>query len=180
MLLSDLLRVTVFLIAGVATFLAAVTVAVASREGHTAAIVVGVAWGVIAAGIGLWLGRSARAAEAMARTLADARTETTLPAESADRIAFQRLWPIAAFALVVGGLAWVWPQVAAIGAGYAVLVALAWRRRESAVIAIEERDGVRFYVEPSSAFQPLRLIRTPGLYRDRPPAAKPPPPPPAG
>jgi hypothetical protein len=179
MLFSELLRATVFLVAGVATFLAAVAVAVASQEGHTAAIVVGIAWGGIAAVIGLWLGRSARAAEAMARILAGARTETALPSESAGQIAFQRLWPIAAFALVAGGLAWIWPQVASIGAGYAVLVALAWRRRESAVTAIEERDGVRFYVEPSSAFQPLRLIRTPGLYRDRPPAAKPPPPPPA-
>jgi hypothetical protein len=179
MLFSDLLRATVFLVAGVGTFLAAVAVAAASREGNLAAIVVGVGWGIVAAGIGLWLGRSARAGEAMARTLAAARTQTTLPPESAGRIAFLRLWPIAAFTLVAGSLAWVWPQVAAIGAGYAFLVALAWRRREAAVTAIEDRDGVRFYVEPSSAFEPLRLIRTPGLYRDRPSAAKPPPPPPA-
>ena len=45
--------------------------------------------------------------------------------------------------------------------------------------AIEERDGVRFYVEPSPAISPVHLIRTPGLYRDRPPSIKPPPPPPA-
>lgn len=179
MLFSDLLRATVFLVAGVATFLAAVAVAVASRDGSSAAIVVGVAWGGVAALIGLWLGRPARAAEAMARILASARTQTNLPPESAGRIALLRLWPIGAFALVAGGIAWVWPQVASIGAGYAVLVALAWRRREAAVTAIEDRDGVRFYVEPSSAFEPLRLIRTPGLYRDRLPAAKPPPPPPA-
>lgn len=179
MLFSDLLRATVFLVAGVATFLAAVAVAAASRDGNSAAIVVGVAWGCVAALIGLWLGRPARATEAMARTLASARMQTNLPPESAGRIALLRLWPIGAFALVAGGIAWVWPQVAAIGAGYAVLVALAWRRREAAVTAIEDRDGVRFYVEPSSAFEPLRLIRTPGLYRDRLPAAKPPPPPPA-
>jgi hypothetical protein len=177
MLFSELLRATVFLVAGVATFLAAVAVAAASRQGATAAIVVGVVWGVLAAGLGLWLGRRPRAAEAIGRTLAGARTQTTLPAESPARIAFLRLWPIGAFALIAGGLAWVWPQVAAIGAGYAVLVALAWRRRESAVTAIEERDGVRFYVTPSSAFEPIRLIRTPGLHRDRPPVAKPPPPP---
>ena len=40
---------------------------------------------------------------------------------------------------------------------------------EGAVSAIEERDGVRFYVEPGSALQPVTLIRTPGLRRDRPP-----------
>ena len=31
----------------------------------------------------------------------------------------------------------------------------------------------------SHAFEPVKLIRTPGLYRDRAPSAKPPPPPPA-
>ena len=34
------------------------------------------------------------------------------------------------------------------------------------------------YVEPSSALSPLRLVRTPGLGRDRMPAGHPPPPPP--
>ena len=66
-----------------------------------------------------------------------------------------------------GGGPGFWPQVAAIGAGYAILIALAWRRREQAVAAIEERDGVRFYVEPSSALRPVQLVRTPGLHRDR-------------
>ena len=73
----------------------------------------------------------------------------------------------------------IYPQVAAIGAGYAILIALAWRRREAAVQAIEDRDGVRFHVEPSPAHRPVKLVRTPGLYRDRAPRAKPPPPPPA-
>ena len=94
--------------------------------------------------------------------LAGARTSTCLPTESAGRIAFLRLWPIGAFALVSAGLAFICPQVAVVGAGYAILVALAWRGREHAVTAIEERDGVRFYVEPSSAFPPVKLVRTPG------------------
>lgn len=180
MLYSDLLRATVLLAAAVATFLAAVAVAVIAREGDSLALVVGVAWGVAAAIIGLVLGRAERSREAMARTLAGARTSTTMPPATPARIAFHRLWPVGAFALLAGGLAWLWPQVAAIGAGYAILVALAWRRREAAVTAIERRDGVEFYVEPSSAFEPIRLIRTPGLYHDRPDGAKPPPPPPAG
>jgi hypothetical protein len=115
----------------------------------------------------------------MSRALASARTATSLPTESPGRIAFLRLWPIGAFAVIVGGLAWLLPQVAAVGAGFAILNALSWRNRERAVSAIEERDGVRFYVEPSSALQPIRLIRTPGLGRDRIPAGHPPPPPPA-
>jgi hypothetical protein len=179
MLFCDLLRLTVLLVAAVATVLGAVAVAIANRDADTLALIVGGAWWLVAAAIGMLVGRSVRATEAMARTLASARTATSLPRESPSRIAFLRLWPIGAFALIVGGLAWVWPQVAAIGAGYAILVALAWRRREAAVTAIEERDGVRFYVEPSSAFEPVKLVRTPGLYRDRAPVAKPPPPPPA-
>ena len=87
--------------------------------------------------------------------------------------------PRRAFAIGAGVAGLYAPQIAAIGAGYAILIALAWRGRENAVAAIEERDGVRFYVEPSSALQPVKLIRTPGLYRGRGPTAKPPPPPPA-
>jgi hypothetical protein len=176
-LFCDLLRITVLLSAAVATVLGAISLLVANRDGDDVAVIVAVAWWLAAAAIGWWLGRSSRAAEKVAGALAGARTATTLPVESPGRIAFLRLWPIGAFALIVGGLAWVWPQVAAIGAGYAILVALAWRRRDAAVTAIEERDGVRFYVEASSALEPVRLIRTPGLYRDRPPAAKAPPPP---
>ena len=52
--------------------------------------------------------------------------------------------------------------MSAVGAGYALLVALAWRTREAAVLAIEERDGVRFYVEPGSMMRPITLVRTPG------------------
>jgi hypothetical protein len=175
----DLLRVTVLLVGAVATVLGAVTVLVANRDADTTTLIVAGAWWAIAVVAGVLLGRSERAGEAMSKALTGARTATSMPPESPGRIAFQRLWPIGAFALISGGLAWVWPGVAAVGAGYAILVALAWRRREAAVTAIEERDGVRFYVEPSSAFEPIRLLRTPGLGRDRAPAGHPPPPPPA-
>jgi hypothetical protein len=179
MLFCDLLRVTVLLIAGVASALGAVTVVSANQDSDTTTLIFAGAWWVAAVVIGILMGRSARATEAMSRTLASARTATSLPSESPGRIAFMRLWPIGAFALITAGLAWIWPSVAAVGAGYAILVALAWRRREQAVTAIEERDGVRFYVEPSSALEPVRLVRTPGLGRDRVPAGHPPPPPPA-
>jgi len=178
MLFCDLLRVTVLLVGGVATALGAVSVVIANRDADATALVVGAGWWMIAVAVGLVLGRSVRATAAMAATLASASTATSLPQESPARIAFLRLWPIILFAVLVGGAGWVWPQVAAIGAGYAILIALAWRGREHAVAAIEERDGVRFYVEPSSALEPVKLVRTPGLYRDRPPVPKPPAPPP--
>jgi hypothetical protein len=177
MLFCDLLRVTVLLIAGVGTALAAISVAAADPDTDSVLLTIAFGWWMVAAAIGVALGSSARAAEAMRNTLAGARTATSLPSQASARIAVMRLWPVGAFALAAGGLGIAWPQIAAIGAGYAILTALAWRRREAAVAAIEERDGVRFYVEPSSALEPVKLIRTPGLYRDRAPGGGPPPPP---
>ena len=179
MLFRDLLRLTVLLVAAEATALGAVAVLIANRDADTLTLIVAACWWVGAAIAGLILGRAERAAEGMSRALAGARVSPSLPPESSLRIALIRLWPLGAFALIAGGLAWIWPQVAAIGAGYALLVALMWRGREAAVTGVEDRDGVRFYVEPSSALEPIRLVRTPGLGRDRVPAGHPPPPPPA-
>lgn len=180
MLFSELLRVAVLLIAGVATALASVAVIGAQQEAPgTFALALLGGWWLLATVGGLVYGDGARAGEAITPVLRGAKTSTSLPPETESRIAFMRLWPIGAFALACGIAGAIWPQVAAIGAGYAIFIALAWRRREAAVQAIEDRDGVRFYVEPSSALSPLRLVRTPGLYRDRAPKPKPPPPPPA-
>jgi hypothetical protein len=177
MLFSELLRITVLLVGGVATALGALAVLVIQDDDATFAAIFGGGWWLLAAIIGMVLGTSARAAEAISPALRGARTATSLPDMNDGRIAFMRLWPIGAFAVVCGVAGVIFPQVAAIGAGYALLIALLWRRREAAVRAIEDRDGVRFYVEPTSAFEPIRVVRTPGLYRDRPPKPKPPPPP---
>jgi hypothetical protein len=173
----DLLRMTVLLAAGAATALAAVTVLSASSDGDTLTLFVAAGWWIISLVAGLMLGRPAQAADSMRQVLAEARMATALPSiDNPTRAALGRLWPIGVFALVAGGVGIVLPGVAAIGTGFALAVALAWRAREGAVAAIEERDGVRFYVEPGSALQPVRLIRTPGLRRDRPPPGHPPPP----
>jgi hypothetical protein len=55
------------------------------------------------------------------------------------------------------------PQVPAVATGFAIIWAMAWRRQASAVAAIEERDGARFYVERTSPLKPIRLVRTPGF-----------------
>ncbi len=180
MLFSELLRIAVLLVAGVATALGAISVLLAGREepSNLALAVLG-GWWLLALFAGLVYGTTQRAAESLGPALRAARTQTSLPSESEGRIALMRLWPIGAFALVCAIAGVFFPQIAAIGAGYAILIALGWRRREAAVQAIEDRDGVRFYVEASHAHQPIRLVRTPGLYRDRAPQAKPPPPPPA-
>jgi hypothetical protein len=178
MAFCDLLRTTVLLAAGAATALAAITVISASAAEDTLTLYVAAAWWVAALVGGIVLGRPARAAEAMRPVLADARTATELPSlANPGRAALARLWPLAAFAAIAGGLGLVFSGVAAIGTGFALGAALTLRAREGAVAAIEERDGVRFYVAPGSALQPVKLVRTPGLRRDRPPPGHPPPPP---
>jgi hypothetical protein len=178
MAFCDLLRMTVLLAAGAATALAAVTVISATGADDTMTLYVAAGWWVVALWGGIVLGRPGRASEVMAPALAQARTATALPSlGNPTRAALARLWPLAAFAVIAGGLGLVYSGVAAIGTGFALGAALTLRAREGAVAAIEERDGVRFYVEPGSALQPVKLIRTPGLRRDRPPPGHPPPPP---
>lgn len=164
---TDLLRLTVFLAGAEATALGAITALAAGRDDDATAILVAVAWWLIALVVGLRLGRPSRAADGVRDALARARTATSLPDETPARIAVGRLWPIGLTALAAGGLGIVFPGVAAIGAGYALLVALAMRTREAAVLGIEQRDGVKFYVVPNSALRPIELVRTPGLRSDR-------------
>ncbi len=164
---TDLLRTTVFLTGAEATALGAITAVAASRDSDTTTVLVAAAWWLISLAFGLWLGRPARAADGVRDALAHARTATSLPDESPARIALVRLWPIAATAIAAGVLGVLFPGVAAIAAGYALLVALAMRTREAAVLGIEQRDGVKFYVVPNSALRPIQLVRTPGLRSDR-------------
>ncbi len=160
---TDLLRVTVFLTAAEATALGAIAAIGANREGDPTTLLVAAAWWLISLAIGIHLGRPARAAGDVRDALARARTATSLPPQSPARIAAGRLWPIALTALVAGALGLLFPGVAVIGAGYALIVSLAWHTREAAVLGIEHRDGVKFYVIPNSALRPIELVRTPGL-----------------
>jgi hypothetical protein len=164
---TDLLRITVFLTGAEATALGAIAAIAAGRAEDTTTLFVATAWWLVAIGIGLALGRPARAADGVRNALARARTATSLPPESPARVATSRLWPVAATAVVAGALGAFFPGVAAVGAGYALLVALMFRSREAAVLGIEQRDGVKFYVVPSSALRPIELVRSPGLRSDR-------------
>jgi hypothetical protein len=164
---TDLLRVTVFLTAAEATALGAITAVAMGRNDDTTAVLVAAGWWLISFLLGIYLGRPARAADGVRDALARARTATALPEEPPGRIAVLRLWPIGLTALAAGVLGVIFPGVAAIGAGYALLVSLAMRTREAAVLGVEQRDGVKFYVVPNSALRPIELVRTPGLRSDR-------------
>src|SRR3954469_2400844 len=164
----DFLRTAILLFAGAATACAIVAIAGAQAKDDTTLVYVAVGWWVVAATIGLWLGRGARPIEGIARLLADARSSQSLPEVEPGRILFNRLWALALATIAAGALSWLIPQVPAIAAGFFLLAALWWRRQPSAVTAIEERDGVRFYVERTSPFEPTRLIRTPGFRKNEP------------
>jgi hypothetical protein len=160
---TDLLRASVFITAAEATALGAITALAANRDGDTLVALVAAAWWLVALAIGIYLGRPHRAAEDVRDALARARTATSLPDQNPARIALTRLWPIAFTAIAAGLLGIFFPGVAAVGAGYALIVSLAWHTREAAVLGIEQRDGVKFYVVPTHPLKPIELVRTPGL-----------------
>jgi hypothetical protein len=164
---TELLRTTVFITGAEATVLGAISAISVGGEPSPTTVIVAVAWWAISIILGFWLGRPERAREDVREPLANARTATSLPSDSPFRITLQRLWPIALTAILAGGLGLFLPGVAIIGTGYALIVSLSWHTREAAVQAIEERDGVRFYVVPNSALRPIQLVRTPGLRSDR-------------
>ena len=96
-------------------------------------------------------------------TVSSARMQASLPEVNPGRTVLNRLWPLLVSTVGAGALAFVLPQVPAIATGFAIIWALAWRRQASAVTAIEERDGARFYVVRTSPLKPIKLIRTPGF-----------------
>jgi hypothetical protein len=164
----DFLRTTVLLTAAAATALATVTVLAAGAKSGDSLLPIAVGWWVIAALIGLWLGRRAQTNSPIAGLLAGAKASTTLPEHHPSAILLNRLWPLLVFTLLAGGLAFLAPQIPGIAAGFAIIFALAWRRQDAAVAAIEERDGAAFYVVRTSPVRPIALVRTPGFKALRP------------
>jgi hypothetical protein len=164
----DLLRTTVLLCGGAATVLAVVCVAGATGDSDEQLVLYATAWWLIASIIGVFIGRRNEASPPIARLLADARQATMMPEQRPGAIVLNRLWPLLVATVLAGGLAFIAPQIPGIAAGFTILWALAWRRQDKAVVAIEERDGVQFYVERTSPLQPVRLVRMPGLRREVP------------
>lgn len=160
---SEFLRTTVLLSAGAATLLGVLAVAGASGTDNNLVVPVAAGWWVVAALIGLWLGRRASTNPPIANLLASARSQASLPDIHPGRIVLNRLWPLLVCTVGAGALAVVLPQVPAIAAGFAIIWSLAWRRQASAVTAIEERDGARFYVQRTSPLAAIKLVRTPGF-----------------
>jgi len=162
----DFLRAAVLLCGGSATVLATMTVLSASSEDDSVLATFVIGWWVTAAMIGMWLGRRAETNSPIARLLAAAKSTNSLPEQRPGTLLLNRMWPLLVSTVLALGLGLVAPQIPAIACGFAIIGSLAWRRQEAAVTAIEERDGVAFYVEPTSPLQPIKLIRAPGFRRD--------------
>jgi hypothetical protein len=158
---TEFLRVSVLLFGGAGTALAAVAIAGAAAADDTLALSVAIGWWAFAALGGLWLGRRLGATPGIERLLAGARATNTLPELEPGAVLFNRLWPLATFTIGAGAVAFLIPQIPAVAAGYAVGVALTWRKQAAAVQAIEDRDGVRFFFDRSSPFGAPKLLRTP-------------------
>lgn len=164
----DLLKATVMLSAGAATMLAVVTVLAATSETDDTLVIGAAGWWVVASVIGVVVGRRAQATPPIARLLADSKAATMMPEHQPGAVLVNRLWPLLVSTIAAGAIGFLIPQVAAVATGFAIIWALAWRRQDAAVVAIEERDGVTFYIERTSPVRPMRLVRTPGFRREVP------------
>ena len=164
----DLLKTTVMLSAAAATMLAIVTVIGATSDRDDTLVLIGAGWWVAASIIGAVLGRRAQVTAPIGRLLADAKMATMLPEHRPAAVIVNRLWPLLVSTVAAGAVGFIFPQVPLVACGFAVIWSLAWRRQDSAVLAVEERDGVTYYVERTSPLRPMQLVRTPGLRREVP------------
>jgi hypothetical protein len=164
----DLLRVSVLLFGGTATALAVVSVVGASDEDTNTLVYVAAVWWCVASLAGFWLGRRVATTPGIATLLADARSTNTLPELEPGTVLFNRLWPLIVLGIGSAVLGFFVPQVPAIATGYCLLVALLWRHQSRAVEAIEQRDGVEFWIDRSSPLGKPQLLRLPGLRKIEP------------
>ena len=164
----DFLRATVLLSGGAATTLGVLTLVAATREQDDQLALYATGWWVLATLIGSFVGRRNEVNPPIGRLLADAKAGTMMPDIRPGTTMLNRLWPLLLCAIVAGALSVIGPQIPAIATGFMIIWALAWRRQEAAVAAIEERDGVSFFVERTSPVRPIQLSRLPGFRRERP------------
>lgn len=164
----DFLKTTVLLSAGAATALAFLTVLSAGREQDDAIVTYLAGWWLAAGLIGGYIGRRRSANPPIAKLLADSRPGTMMPEIRPAAVLLNRLWPLLLSTLIAAGLAFLAPQIPGIATGFAVIWALAWRHQDGAVTAIEERDGVVFFIERTSFLRPMKLERLPGFRRETP------------
>lgn len=157
----DYLHGSVLLIGSAALALILVSAGSLAWYGSPLMIVLSVAWILICVGCGLWLGRGDAIQESVSLLLSRSRMEPIFPKIEPPAVLLSRLWPVLAITLVAAISSYWFPQLATAAAGYGLLWSLAWRKQSGAVLAIEERDLVHFWIVRSSPMQPPKLVRVP-------------------
>ena len=165
----DFLKTTVLTSAAAATALGVITIARVAGDDDPVLLGFALLWWIVAGGLGGYIGRRKEALPAIARLLAGARSTTSLPEQRLAAILLNRLWPLLVLLVAAGALVLVAPQIPAIAAGFTAIWALYWRHQDAAVSAIEDRDGVAFYIERTPPMRPIQLVRTPSFHRVAPP-----------
>ncbi|MCK9248323.1 MAG: hypothetical protein M0P31_05015 [Solirubrobacteraceae bacterium] len=163
-----LLRSTVLLSNGTATALALLVVLRGIADDDPQLTVICAIWWLVATLIGTTSAGGDEANPQVARALADARPAESFPEQRPVRTLLNRLWPLLTVAIGSGAFIVVVPQVTGVAVGFFLLWALLLRRQDLAVQAIEERDGVEFHVLRTGLVSPLKLVRLPGLRKNRP------------
>lgn len=167
---TELLRVGALLSGASATVIAGATVAFGYDTNRQNTVLLCSVWWLICITAGLLVvaRRAGGPSESIERLLADAPAQRTPEEPRIGRTVASRLWPLglATFLAVAGG-AVLGPQVPGAVAGFPIVWALLWRAQEYAVLAIEERDGVMFHVVPTGPLSAIKLVRGPGLRRER-------------
>jgi hypothetical protein len=165
---ADFIRTTVLLCAAAATTLAAVTILSAAAEHDPNALTFPFIWWGAAAVIGFVLDARGRTLPAIARLLASARSVPNVPEPRPGLIMTARLWPLLILTLVASIMGVLAPQIPGVATGFTIISALAWRNQYAAVLAVEGRDGVRFYVDRTPFWRAISLTRTAGFKVFRP------------
>ena len=160
---ADFVKSTVLLSLGAATALATLTLLSARHLNDSRTATVAIGWWALSAAIGILMGRRAAASPPIARLLSGAKTVGALPPQRPLRVILSRLWPLLISTLVAGVLGLLAPQIPAVATGFALIWALGWRQQHAAILAIEQRDGVRFHVDQTAPWRPITLSRTPGF-----------------
>lgn len=159
----DYLHASVLMIGSSALALVLIGAGSLAAYESTWMIYVSIAWLVICVCWGLWSGRGASVQESVRTLLSKSRPEPIFPKIEPPAVLLSRLWPVLAITLVSAISSYWFPQLAIVSAGYGLLWAVAWRRQADAVLAIEERDAVHFWIVKSSPLHPPKLVRVPAM-----------------
>jgi hypothetical protein len=155
----DYLHTSVLMIGSSALALILISAGSLAADGGETMLILSGIWLAIAVLVGLWIGRGASVQEPVRALLSTSRPEPIFPLLEPAAVLLSRLWPVLAITLVAAISSYWFPQLAVAAAGYGLLWALAWRKQSDAVLAIEERDAVHFWIVKNSPLKPPKLVR---------------------